>query len=400
MTIGINGYESVIPRFGFDNKTGLPKRVGSGEYCFELLSHLYKIDIKNNYVIYLPEPPTSDLPKEKSNWHYKVVKPGSMWTIFGLSLELMLYRSNIDVFFSPTHYLPFFAPKKSAISVLDLSFLHFPNLFKKKDLYQLRYWTKFSSKKADKIFTISKSSKDDIIKEYDLPKNKVIVTYPGIKAESRIMNNESRIKDIRKKYEIDGEYVLFVGTLQPRKNIARLIKAFSSLCHPEASAEGSKILLRQPADQNDIELIIVGKKGWQYQDILQTPKKFGIENKVKFLDQVDDEELKVLYKNAICFVLPSLYEGFGLPVLEAMQYGCPVITSNISSLPEAGGDACLYVNPEDVNDIKDKLDKIIKDKKLREGLVKKGYDQAKKFSWEETAKETLKELEGLSINDK
>lgn len=143
-------------------------------------------------------------------------------------------------------------------------------------------------------------------------------------------------------------------------------------------------------------LIIVGKKGWLYEEILEAPKKFGVENKVKFLDFVPDEDLPLFYKNALCFVLPSLYEGFGLPVLEAMQYGCPVITSNVSSLPEAGGDAALYVDPKDVSDIADNLRLMIEKPQLREEFIEKGYKQVNKFSWEKTAKETLKVLEEVA----
>jgi len=128
---------------------------------------------------------------------------------------------------------------------------------------------------------------------------------------------------------------------------------------------------------------------------LQAHKKFGVEDRVNFLDFVPDEDLPIFYKNAVCFVLPSLYEGFGLPVLEAMKYGCPVITSNVSSLPEAGGDAALYVDPLDVNDIKKNLELIINNEELRKRLIKKGYEQVKKFSWEKTARETLKALESI-----
>ena len=259
---------------------------------------------------------------------------------------------------------------------MDLSYIHFPQLFKKKDLYQLKLWTKLSVKKAKKVFTISKASKSDIIKVYGVPESKVIVTYPGIKGKST-MQNSKLLKD---KYGIEGEYILFVGTLQPRKNIKKLIEAFSKL-----STFNSQL--------STLNLVVVGKKGWMYEEILGAPKKFGIEDKVKFLDFVTDEELQALYKNALCFILPSLYEGFGLPVLEAMQNGCPVITSNISSLPEAGGDAALYVDPQDVNDIADKIQKVISNQKLRDDMMEKGYKQVKKFSWEKTARETLKALE-------
>ncbi len=376
MTIGINGYEAVVPRFGYDPKSGLPRRVGSGEYCFQLLLNLYKIDKKNIYIIYLPQNPTADLPKERKNWRYKIVGPRKLWTLFGLSLELLL-RRDIDVFFSPTHYLPVFIPPPSAISILDVSYIHFPEFFKTSDLRQLNLWTKYSVGKAKKVFTISQASKDDIIKEYGVSEDKVIVTYPGIKIKN-IMQNSKIVKD---KYGVEGEYVLFVGTLQPRKNIVRLIEAFSKL-------------------KNDVKLVVIGKKGWLYEEILEAPKKYEIESQVKFLDFVADEDLPAFYKNATCFVLPSLYEGFGLPVLEAMQYGCPVITSNVSSLPEAGGDAALYVNPLDADDIKKKLELMINDKGLRIKLIEKGYEQIKKFNWEKTAKETLKALEGLMTKDK
>lgn len=380
MTIGINGYEAVIPRFGYDSKTGLPRRVGSGEYCLELLLSLNKIDKKNNYIIYLPQTPTADLPKESANWHYKIVRPRKMWTLFGLSLEFLLKRSKPDVFFSPTHYLPIFAPKHCVISILDISYIKYPELFQKSDLNQLTKWTKYSVKKAKSILTISQTSKDDIIKVYGVTDNRIVVTYPGIKNESRIMNQELEIDAIRRKYGFKGDYILFVGTLQPRKNIVRLVEAFSKI-------------------KDDIKLVIVGKRGWLYEEILDAPKKFDIQDKVKFLDSVPDEDLPALYKNATCFVLPSLYEGFGLPVLEAMKYGCPVITSNVSSLPEAGGNAALYVNPLDVNNIKKNLELIINNSKLRKEFIKKGYEQVKKFSWEKTARETLRAIEGLMIKN-
>lgn len=394
MRIGINGYEAVVPRFGYDLKKGLPNRVGSGKYCFELLLNFSNLDKENEYFIYLPTKPTEDLPKESTRWHYKIVGPRRFWTALGLSLEFFFKKPRLDVFFSPTHYLPPFVPYPSVISVLDLSYIHFPYLFKKSDLLQLKLWTAYSIKKAERVLTISQASKDDIIKVYGVPNERVVVTYPGIKNVSDIkpFGLELRVErykalsmeKIREKYGIKGDYILFVGTFQPRKNIVRLIEAFSRV----------KIDSSLRA-QNDITLVIVGKKGWMYKEILEAPKKYGVEKHVRFLEFVPDEDLAVLYQNARCFVLPSLYEGFGLPILEAMSNGCPVITSNVSSLPEAGGDAALYVNPTDVNDIASKISMLLKDERLREELVKKGYQQVKKFSWEKTARETLKVLEEI-----
>ena len=387
MKIGINGYEAVVPRFGHNKETGLPNRVGSGEFCFQLLSKISKLDTVNEYSIFLPVKPTSDMPKENEKWKYVAFHSKKLWTLLGLSNKLKNYK--LDVFFSPTHYLPLFTGVPSVISILDVSYLYFPNLFKKKDLYQLKFWGGYSIKKAKKIITISNSSKNDIIKMYKVNPGKVAVVYPGIK----IQNSEfpglakrsgagkiQNMEELNKKFGISSPYILFVGTLQPRKNIVRLVEAFSRL-----KDLGPKT--------QDLNLVIVGKKGWQFEEILSAPKKYEVEDRVKFLDSVSDEDLPSLYKNAICFCLPSLYEGFGLPILEAMQYGCPVATSNVSSLPEAGGDAALYFNPENVEDIKKSLESIIQSSELRDKLIKKGYEQVKKFSWEKSAKQTLEVLE-------
>ena len=363
MIIGIDG-----------NEANIDKKVGIGEYAYELLLQFSKAKGDVKFEVYLKENPRIEMPVPTSNFKYKIVGPKKLWTQFGLPLNLFLGKRP-NIFFTPTHYAPRFSPIPTAISIMDLSFIHFPNLFAKKDLYQLTNWTRYSVKNASKIFTISKSSKDDIIDVYGIEDKKIFVTYPGIKegSNARILTMD----DLRKKFGIDKDYILFVGTLQPRKNIVKLIEAFSKI------------------ERENLILIIVGKKGWLYEDILSAPQKFGVGERVKFLDFVEDKDLPSLYKNALCFVLPSLYEGFGLPVLEAMKYGCPVLTSNVSSLPEAGGDAAIYFDPTDAEDIASKIQKVISNPKLRDELIEKGYNQIKKFSWEKTAKETLRVLEDL-----
>jgi len=374
MTIGIDG-----------NEANVENRVGIGEYAFELLRQFEQFKINNlQLIIYLKNKPRVDLPKERIGWKYKVFGPRKLWTQFALPFSLYFSRSRPDVFFTPSHYAPRFSPCPTVISIMDLSYIHFPEMFKKSDLYQLRNWTAYSIRNAKKVLTISQASKNDIIKEYGIPEGRVAVIYPGIKFEIRNSKSETNtefkmqnLKLLKEKYNIDGEYILYVGTIQPRKNIARLIEAF-------------------PKIKNKLQLVIVGKKGWLYEEILEAPNKFNIQDRVRFLDFVPDKDLPVFYKNAICFVLPSLYEGFGLPVLEAMRYGCPVITSNVSSLPEAGGDAALYVDPLSVIDIKKNLELIIDNSELRKELIKKGYEQAARFSWEKTARETLKVLEEVA----
>ncbi len=399
MNIGINGFEAVVPRFGFDKKTNLPIRVGSAEYAYQLLAALNKIDKKNNYFVYLPVDPTPDMPKETESWGYIVFSSKKLWTLAGLSKKLAEDKNRLDVFFSPTHYLPI-TNKKSVISILDVSYLKFPKLFKTKDLYKLKIWGKLSIKKAKKILTISEASKSDIIKYYGLKSDKIEVVYPGIKKASSVKGKGLSMEELKKKFGIKGDYILFVGTLQPRKNIVRLIEAFSMVVQkyspsdPPAGGESGN-QFSTSSNNNELQLVIVGKKGWQYEQILDAPSKFNVSDRVLFLESVSDGDLPVLYKHAKMFILPSLYEGFGLPVLEAMQYGCPVITSNVSSLPEAGGDAALYVDPENVNDIKEKMGRLLNDEKLRKDLIEKGKHQIKKFSWEKSARQTLRNLEEI-----
>jgi len=368
MIIGIDG-----------NEANVSTKVGISEFAYQLVTHLAELvqresDIKLE--VYLKESPNSDLPSKKNNVIYSVVGPKKMWTQFGLPLNLFLDFPRPDVFFSPTHYAPRFAPCPSVVSVMDLSYLFFPEMFRKNDLYQLTNWTAYSVQQAKVVITISESSKNDIIEKYGKKPDQVRVIYPGIKSFSM---KEKDWKDVVKAYNIPENYVLFVGTLQPRKNIQKLIEAVS--------------LLKK---QDDLHVIVVGKKGWLYEEILSAPEKWGVAERVHFLDFVTDEDLPHLYKNAQCFVLPSLYEGFGLPVLEAMQYGCPVITSNVSSLPEAGGDAALYCDPNSAQDIADKIEQVITDKKLRESMIEKGYAQVKKFSWEKAAREVVSILKDVA----
>lgn len=375
MTIGIDG-----------NEANVQKRVGISEYAYQLLEQFASFDFtkhKNiNFIVYLKDKPKG-LPPESENWHYRVLKPGKLWTQWRLPLDLYAHRPRPDVFFSMTHYAPRFSPIPTVVAVMDVAYMRFPELFNANDLYQLRNWTSYSVRNAKKVLTISNSSRDDIIKAYKTPAEKVVTIYPGIKNMLSLEPRVFGMNHLKSKYHISDNYILFVGTVQPRKNIVRLIEAFSKVKEKESVIK-------------DLDLIIIGRKGWQYEEILAAPGKFGVTDQVKFLENISDEELNVFYQHALCYVLPSLYEGFGLPVVEAMQRGCPVITSNISSLPEAGGDAALYVDPENVDDIAEKITQLVTDKKLRHELIEKGKKQIQKFSWEKAAKETLDVLQEVA----
>ena len=368
------------------NEANQISRVGVGEYGFQLLTQLkvlgsrFEVRSQNfKYQIFLKEKPLQSLPEETEWWKYKVVGPRFLWTQISLPLALSQAKPIPDVFFTPTHYAPRFSPCPRVISIMDLSYLYFPEMFKKRDLWKLKKWTAYSVRKAKKILTISNSTRDDIIKHYKIKPTKVVVGYPGHKnIKYQISNIKMTIKNAKRKYGIGGDYILYVGTLQPRKNLIRLIEAF--------------VIIKKQVTKS-LKLVIVGKKGWMYEEIFQKVKDLGLEKEVIFTGYVSDNELPVLYQSAKCFVLVSLYEGFGFPVLEALSFGVPVVTSNVSSLPEIVGKAGVLVNPNDVKDIVRGINEVFDYNELkRQEMIRKGLEQAKKFSWEKCAKETLEVL--------
>lgn len=370
MLIGIDG-----------NEANIEKRVGSNQYAFELLWALYKLGSPHQFIIYLCQKPLSDMPKEKKNWSYKVFGPKRFWTRWRLPLGLYFGRPRPDVFFTPGHYAPSFSPIPFVCSIMDLGYLRFPEQLTRKDLLQLSVWTASSIKKADHILAISKSTKNDIIKVYDVSEKKITVTYPGYdKTEFKCQISKIKIGKVKRKYKIEGEYILFLGTLKPRKNIERLIEAFSILnSHP-------------PAGGSILNLVIAGKKGWLYQTIFSKVKELALEKQVVFTGFVPEDEVPLLMAGARVFVLPSLWEGFGIPVVEAMACGVPVVVSSAGSLPEVVGEAGVIVDPYSSDDIARGIKRALEQ---RRELVRKGREQAKKFSWAKTAQKTLKVLEKI-----
>lgn len=358
MIIGIDG-----------NEANVDKKVGVSVYTFELLRYFAKKAKKDcQFIVFLKNKPRNDLPTPSRFFKYKVIKGRLLWSQVFLPIRLFLNRE-IDLFFSPAHYSPRFCPTPAVVTIHDLSYFYYPNEFLKKDLYQLTNWTGYSVKKAAKIIAVSKTTKKDLIKFYNLADEKIKVIYNGFKINK---NNQP----IKPPIKIKKPYLLFVGTIQPRKNLKTLIKAFYFL------------LKEKP----QYSLIIAGKKGWLYKKIFAQVKKLNLKNKVNFTGYLTDNQLAYLYKNAVLFILPSLYEGFGLPLLEAMRFGCPVIASSVSSLPEIGGDACLYFNPTSSEDLKNKMVQLLDNQNLRKKLIKKGIERIKLFSWEKCGKETLKLL--------
>lgn len=347
------------------NEANVSQRVGSNEYAWQVLWQLYRQGTDHQWVIYLSHSPLVDLPHPKPNWQYRVLKPGFFWTQWRLPLDLLLHSPQPNLFLTLGHYAPRFSPIPTLVCIMDLAFLKFPSTFRRSDLYQLTHWTKYSVQNAKHIFAISEATKKDLVKYYGLEPNKITVAYPGVEHLS-----------VGTKSPITGKYLLYIGTLQPRKNLEALIESFCRVrpCRPAGS------------DPNGLSLVIAGKTGWKYQ-----PK--AIKN-VKYLGYVPQEKLGPLIKNSLGLVLPSLYEGFGIPVVQAMSLGVPVLVSRNSSLTEIVGDSGLYIElPFDVPVIRSGLEKLLSlSPSQKQSLIARARQRSRRFSWQNTGKAIFQTL--------
>ncbi len=336
---------------GFDGSRAFSKdRTGTENYSYQLLRALAKIDKKNSYLIFLrPGVKVEDFPK---NFYFKTINWPRFWTQGGLAKQT--FHDKLDVLFIPAHTSPLFHKPglKTVVTVHDLGSEYLPKMHQLKQRLYLKWITHYQLKHATKLIAVSKATKEDLIKKVGIDPQKVAVIYEGYNKEL-YFDTKRDIKD----------FFLFVGTVQPRKNLERLIKAVTKL--------GEK-------------LVIVGSRGWHSEKIYQAP------NNIKFLGRVLDKDLPKLYREAKALLFPSLFEGFGLPILEAQVCGCPVLTSNISSMPEVAGKGAIYVNPYDIDDIVRGIKQID-----REKLIKAGFENIKRFSWKKCAQQTLKVLESI-----
>lgn len=358
MTIGVDG-----------NEANVSERVGVSVYTLKLLQYFKRTSDKNTqFIIFLRENPKNELPAENRYFKYKIIKGSHFWIRFFLPLHLFFNR-NINVYFAPAHYAPSFCPVPIVVTIHDLAYYYYPNEFLKKDLYKLQNWTKASVAKAKQIIAVSKTTKKDLHTFYRLEDSKVQVIYNGYGKKQSIpmLKNKADLSITNK------PFLLYVGTLQPRKNVTTLIKAFN--------------IVKKTIP--DLELIIAGKKGWLFDEIFELVEEMGLEDCVYFTGFVTDKQLAYLYQNARCLVLPSLYEGFGLPILEAMSFGCPVISSFTASLPEVGGNACLYFDPHSIDDLVEKIHQLLTNEQLRSELTQKGKLRIREFSWTLCGAQTL-----------
>ena len=352
------------------------ERVGTGNYVYNLVKALAKIDSKNNYRLYLKKPVSKEFYFEQKNFHFRPL--GSLtyrtfWSQMRLPVELFSHKPEI-LHIPAGHKIPPFQPCKTIVTIYDTAFLTFKNYFHPSVRWRSVKFTRHAIRHADRIIAISESTKKDITDFYEVNPDRIVVIYLGVEEIYRPLNDMDRINKIRQKYNVKSDYILFVGVLQPRKNISRLIKAFNSL-------------LRRK--EKDYQLVIVGKKGWLYKEIFQTVKELRLEDKVIFTGYVPREEIPILMNGAKLFVFPSLYEGFGIPLLEAMACGTPVIASKVSSIPEIVGDAGCLFDPYNEKEITEVMFDVLSKEGLRKEMSKNGLERAKLFSWEKAARETL-----------
>lgn len=374
MLIGIDG-----------NEANIANKVGVGQYAFKLLWYLYRLDPKNDYLIYLKDQPSPDLPPSRANWRYRVFGPAKLWTRFALPLRLLFQKQKLNLFFSPSHYSPIFSRFPTVPTVHDIGYLQFKDQFNRKDLHQLIHWTQQSLRQAKHIVTVSQFSKDEIIKTYHLDPAKITIAYNGVDNPPKIDSNTQQ--KILSSYHLTSKnYYLYLGTLKPNKNIPFLIKSFSLLL------KKTKALKLQSSKAP--KLVIAGKKGWLFDAIFTTVKKEGIIDRVIFTDFVTEDQKWTLYRHAIASVLPSTYEGFGIPAIESMKVGTPVIVSDIPPFKEVVQNCGLFINPSDKNDLCQKMIDVAKPD-INKKFSQLGKSQADKFTWQNTASSVLKVFKTL-----
>lgn len=350
---------------GIDAREGVKnQKAGKGEYVYQIVSGLIKHS-KHKFILFLDRDPLPEWRQE--NVRFVIFKlPAFAWQ-FMVFLYLEFLRP-VDIYFATTSaIIPALLRSVPTVTTLFdfVSFL-FPSQHNRKAVILEKIWLRWAMRFSKKLVAISQHTKDDAVRLFKINPNKINVT---LLAPS-LSNADEDIK-------ITGEnIILFIGTLEPRKNIVRLVEAFNKLKN----------------DRIDATLVLAGKWGWQSELIKKTIEASPFKQDIKVLGYLKNINKNSLYKQAKVFAFPTLYEGFGLPPLEAMINGVPVVTSNISSLPEVVGDAAILVNPKNTEEIYLALKKIITNPEIANNLINKGYVQVKKFSWEDTVHKTLNVL--------
>ncbi len=349
---------------------------GNETYIRNLITALADLDHENQYTLYLSAAPAAELWRHRyANFAVRLLPPPTPLVRVPLALALELRRRPVDIL-HVQYTAPPFCPAPVVAMIHDLAFEHLPETFTRRGKAQLRLTVRHTARHAAQILTVSEFSRQDIINTYRLPPDRITVTHNGCEAQFTPQPTSDReAETIKQKFGIRRDYLLAVGSVQPRKNLIRLLRAYA--------------MLREQQPGFQLQLVIVGRQLWLYKEILREIKQQNFAADVIVTGYASDEDLPALYRSAVALVYPSLFEGFGLPPLEAMACGTPVITSDCSSLPEVVGKAAILVNPYEEADLAQAIWKLTNDPALRAQLRQAGIQQAKQFTWQTTAEKTL-----------
>jgi glycosyltransferase involved in cell wall biosynthesis len=361
-------------------------RTGTEYYSLRLIEALLILDTPHHFRLYLNRPPETSGVLHA----YQASKAGHvdlrripfprLWTHVRLSLEMA--RRPPDVLFVPSHVLPLWTRVPAVVTVHDLGYLYFPAAHPTRQRWYLNWSTGHNARTARLVIADSEATKRDLVAHYGVQPEKIRVAYPGFDADLAPVTDPAALADVKRRYGIKGDYFIHIGTLQPRKNLARLVEAFSAI----------------PSDPQ-IQLVLAGKKGWLYDDLFHQVRSLGLEGRVLFPGYVDDGDKAALLSGAIAYVFPSLYEGFGFPALEAQACDTPLICAHSSSLPEVAGDGALQVDPLDVEGLARALTRLLQDETLRAGLIARGRRNRQRFSWRACAETVMEALEAAARAD-
>lgn len=353
-------------KIGIDVQTTLGQKTGFGFYVDNLVKHLKKYNHANTYKLYKPNSQSDFNAPKRFQWD-QFIFPN------------MAKKDKVDILHQPCFSAPVFYRGKVVVTIHDLIAIKFGQDIPFYSRQFFGKWMPFSYRCADRIIAISEHTKKDIIKMLKIPKEKITVIYEAADEACKYVSDQKLVEKVKEKYGINGDYLIHIGTINPRKNLEFLIKVFS------------KVVDKSP----DIKLVITGKKGWYYEGLFTLVEDLGLKNKVIFTGYIEDSEKPILYTGAKIFLFPSLYEGFGLPILESMACHTPVISSNTSSLPELIGNAGILLDPKDEAGWVAEIKRLLVNEKLRRDLIVRSEIQLKKFSWDKCAKETIKVYENL-----
>ena len=365
---------------GIDMRPLFFTRGGIARYLRCLVSALFRVAPEHGYHLLCPKT-GAGLIQDRGI-------PQNAWTVLRLPLRnraletiwenlfipVAAAQNNLDVLHFPRFSVPRIKRRPAVVTIHDLAFRHHPETLTPAGLAFFRRSTAQAVERADVIIAVSGQTRQDLVDIYGISPHRVYRIYNGVEPHFCPGDPNVARNRVRRRYGLDAPYILFLGTLEPRKNAVGLIRAYDLLCKENAS---------------DCTLALAGGKGWLYKEIFETVESLNLQDRIRFLGHVDEADLPDLYRGARVFVYPSFYEGFGLPILEAMACGVPVVTSRTSSLPEVSGDAALLVDPDDPESLAHAMKGVLEDETLASRLQEQGYRRAAEFSWERAARETL-----------